>query len=341
VRGRRFRIRLAVLAALTFAVLVPGVANAATDLGPIGFGTVVVDDARAHVYVSGPTANVVDVLDFSGNLVASIPNIPGAWGMVLGGRYLYVAEGDAGAIGRIDLNSPTFATTQIATGLPYARRLVMVDGILWTAVSPLPPTGWETLASIDPRSGHIRRFTQEYYSPDLATSLGAPGTLFLAYDAQSPGQLLRIDVSKSKLKVLASTFTNQENIQDLVVSPDGTRVIPASGWPYAFEELNATTLQPDGVVYPGNPYPSAVAVTPGRGGLLATGLNNGYSLPDIAVYPLGSTSPIFTASTFTPNGTANVLPHGLALSLDGSMLFAATASDVYATDTIFNTFQLP
>jgi hypothetical protein len=341
VRGRRFRFRFAVLAALTFAALAPGVANAATDLGPIGFGTVVVDDARAHVYVSGPTTNVVDVLDFSGNLVASIPNIPGAWGMVVSGRYLYVAEGDAGAIGRIDLNSPTFATTQIATGLPYARRLVMVDGILWTAVSPLPPTGWETLASIDPRSGRVRRFTQEYYSPDLATSPGAPGTLFLAYDAQSPGQLLRIDVSKSKLKVLASTFTNQENIQDLAVSPDGTRVIPASGWPYAFEELNASTLQPDGVVYPGNPYPSAVSVTPGRGGLLATGLNNGYSLPDIAVYPLGSTSPIFTASTFTPNGTANVLPHGLALSLDGSMLFAATASDVYATDTIFNAFQLP
>ena len=261
--------------------------------------------------------------------------------MVVSGRYLYVAEGDAGAIGRIDLNSPTFAATQIATGLPYTRRLVMVDGILWTAVSPLPPTGWETLASIDPRSGRVRRFTQEYYSPDLATSPGAPGTLFLAYDAQSPGQLLRIDVSKSKLKVLASTFTDQENIQDLVVSPDGTRVIPASGWPYAFEELNATTLQPDGVVYPGNPYPSAVAVTPGRGGLLATGLNNGYSLPDIAVYPLGSTSPIFTASTFTPNGTANVLPHGLALSLDGSMLFAATANDVYATDTILNAFQLP
>ena len=43
------------------------------------------------------------------SLVASIPNIPGAWGMVLSGRYLYVAEGSAGAIGRIDLNSPTFA----------------------------------------------------------------------------------------------------------------------------------------------------------------------------------------------------------------------------------------
>ena len=118
-------------------------------------------------------------------------------------------------------------------------------------------------------------------------------------------------------------------------------MIPASGWPYAFEELSASTLQPDGIVYPDNPYPSAVAVTPGRGGLLATGLDNGYSLPDIAVYPLGTTSPIFTATTFTPNGTANVLPHGLALSLDGSMLFAATGSDPVATNTIFNAFPLP
>ena len=329
---------LACTAALSAATMSRAATN---DLGPIGFGTVAVDDARAHVYVSGPTAGVVDVLDYAGNLVATIPNLPGAWGMVVSGRYLYVAEGDAGAIAKVDLNSATFTATQIATGLPYARRLAMVDGTLWTAVSPVPPTGWETLASIDPRSGRVRTFAQEYYSPDLAASPGAPGTLFLAYDAQSPGQLLRIDVSKPKLRVLANQFTDGSNIQDLAVSPDGTRLIPASGYPYAFEEFSAATLQSDGLVYPGQPYPSAVATSPGRGGLLATGLDNGYSSPDIAVYPLGNTTPVFTATTMTPNGTANVLPHGLALTQDGNMLFAVTGSDPVATDTVFNTFALP
>jgi hypothetical protein len=139
----------------------------------------------------------------------------------------------------------------------------------------------------------------------------------------------------------SNTFTDQQNIEDLAVSPDGQRVIPASGYPYFFEELSASSLQPDGITYPGAPYPSAVAVSPGRSGLLATGLDNGYSSPDIAVYPLGAPSPIFTATTLNSSGTANVRPHGLALSSDGSTLFVVSANDVYGTDTVLDAFAIP
>jgi hypothetical protein len=41
---------------------------------------------------------------------------------------------------------------------------------------------------------------------------------------------------------------------------------------------------------------------------------------------------IFTATTTNSSGTANVVPHGLALSADGSRLFAVTADDVYASE---------
>jgi hypothetical protein len=345
-RSRRLRFVVLVSAFATVSALfalLPAVARAATnDLGPIGFGAVAVDDVRGHVFVSGPTANVVEVLDFSGNLVATIPNLPGAWGMLVSGRYLYVAETSGGAIVRIDLTSPTFTATPFATGLLRPLWVVMAGGKLWTTVSVSLDSSYSTLASIDPKSGRVKDFSQTYFSPLLATTPGAPNTLFLAQSYLSPGSVFRIDVSAAKPRVVISnTFTNQSSIVDLVVSPDGTRVIPASGSPYYFEELSASTLQPDGTIYPGAPYPSAVAVSPGRSGLLATGLDGGYSSPDIAVYPLGATSPVFTATTYNSSGTANVRPQGLALSADGSTLFAVTSSDVYSTNTIFNTFSLP
>src|SRR5205085_437323 len=87
-----------------------------------------------------------------------------------------------------------------------------------------------------------------------------PNTLFLTEDALSPGSAYRIDVSSAKLKVKASnTFMDQQNVEGLAVSPDGTRVIPASGYPYYFEELSAATLQPDGLIYPGQAYPAGMS----------------------------------------------------------------------------------
>jgi hypothetical protein len=341
-RRKRILLTAAVAAAALLSALLPGLAAAASnDLGPIGFGTVVIDDARGHVLVSGPTANVVDVLDYSGNLVTTIPNIYGAWGMVVDGSYLYVAESTAGAIVRIDLTMPGLGATTIASGLLQPRWLVKTGGKLWTTVTASGFNGWGTLTSINLKTGAVNAYTQRYYSPDIAASPGAPDTLFLAEDAQSPGAVFRLDVTPKPRVRASNTFTDQQNIEDLAASPDATRVIPAAGSPYAFEELGATTLQPDGIVYPGQPYPSAVAVSPGRGGLLATGLNGGYSSPDIEVDPLGTPAPIFTATTTDSSGTANVRPHGLALTADGSMLFVVTANDVYGTNTVFNTFALP
>ena len=333
---------LALVCASLAALVAPGVAAASNDLGPIGFGTVVVDDARGHVLVSGPSANVVDVLDFAGNLVQTIPNVYGAWGMVVSGRYLYVAENTAGAVVRVDLTGATPTATTLAKGLNQPEWLVLTGGKLWTTVAAPGMSGWGSIVSIDPKSGKVTTFGQTFYSPDLAASPGLPSTLFVSEDGLSPGAVYRIDVSSPKPKVrAANTFTDQQNIEDLAVSPDGQRVIPASGYPYLFEELSAATLQPDGVTYPGNPYPSAVAVSPGRSGLLATGLDNGYSSPDIAVFPLGTPAAVFTTTTMNTSGTANVRPHGLALSADGSTLFAVSANDVYGTNTVFDAFVLP
>ena len=71
------RLLFAAVSVVMFAAVAPAVARASTDLGPIGFGAVVVDDARSHVLVSGPSGNVVEILDFSGNVVGTIPNLYG------------------------------------------------------------------------------------------------------------------------------------------------------------------------------------------------------------------------------------------------------------------------
>jgi hypothetical protein len=65
---------------------------------------------------------------------------------------------------------------------------------------------------------------------------------------------------------------------------------------------------------------------------VATGLDNGYSSPDISVFRLGTPQAIFAATTTNSSGTANVVPHGLALSSDGSRLFVVTADDVYRSE---------
>jgi hypothetical protein len=299
-------------------------------LGATGFGSIVVDDANHHVFVSGPAANQVLVFDFDGNLVKTIPNVYGAGAMVVHGASLFVVAKNVGAIEAIDLGT-LIDSGPVVTGLPLPSWLAFAGGKLWTAVNG--QYGWAQLASVGLDGTATVFASTNYYDPDFGTSSADPSTLYVAQDGLSPGSIYRLDVSSGAPIVVASnTFTNQSNIEQLPVSPDGTRVIPAAGAPYNFEELSSSTLRPDGIVYPAQPYPSAVAVSPGSGGLLATGLDNGYSSPDISVFRLGVPQAIFTATTTNSSGTANVVPHGLALSADGSRLFAVTADDVYASE---------
>ncbi|MGN6798023.1 MAG: Ig-like domain repeat protein [Gaiellaceae bacterium] len=330
----QFRRTLAIAVGVIAAVVLAGAPTAlagdgtSVALGTIGFSSVAVDDANSHVFVSGRAANEVLVFDFAGNLVTTIPNVYGAGAMVVQGGTLYVVEQNAGSIEAIDL--ATLADRgPVAAGLNLPNQLAFAGGKLWTGVNG--QYGWAQLASVT-LNGTVTVYPGgNYYDPDFGTSPSDPNTLYVANDSQSPGWIFRLDVSSGSPVVAASnTSMNQSNVEQVAVSPDGTRVIPAAGAPYNFGELNSSTLQPDGIVYPAQPYPSAVAVSPAAGGLLATGLNHGYSTPTVSVFRIGMPQAIFTASTSAPSGVANVPPHGLALSADGSRLFAVTADDGFS-----------
>jgi hypothetical protein len=322
-------------------VSIPAAAAAAeADLGDIGFGAVVVDNAPEHVLVSGPTANVVDVLSFSGELIASIPNIDGARGMVIKGHTLFVAESTAGAVAEINLKTLAVAKSPLVTGLHNPRWLAVTGGALWITTGS--GHGWGGLATVNLASHELRQFEEDaYYEPDLATTRADHNELFVASDGVSPGSIYRLNVSSgAPVVTMSGTGLNQENIEGLVVSPSGARVIPASGWPYDFEELSADTLKPDGIVYPGEAYPAAVAVSGRRSNLLATGLFATRG-PDILVDPIGGTTPIFEATTYSSGETHSIAPHGLALSANGKALFAAHFSDVYEDETWLSVFEVP
>lgn len=313
--------RVVGLAFSTAFLMAPVGARAAVPL-PGNPGQITVDDAGGHVFVSLPSANAIDEFDFSGNLLWTM-TIPGADGMVLVGRTLYVAENNTGEIVKLDLSAAAPAPTIVTSGLNGPQYLVMTGGDLWV-------TEDSSVASVDPVSGLVTPLPTSYYDADLATSPGAPNTLFIAEDGLSPGAVFRLDVTTSPPTVAASnTSTPQENIEGIAVSPDGTRVIPASGYPYFFEELSAATLAPDGLRYPGQAYPSAVAVS--ASGAVATGLAGGGDTPNLEVLPLGSPLPTFatTVAGTSSFGSTGILPHGLALSADALRVFAVTEDDVF------------
>jgi hypothetical protein len=307
------------------AVAAPAVASASPiDLGAVNFATVAIDANHQHVLVSTPSGNQVDVLSYSGALVQRITGISGAYGMWVGDRYAFVAASTTGAIMRIDLSNLSAAPVVFAKGLADPRWLVVSGGRMWVAQQhPYDDQG--SLAAINNTTGAVTQYpTPTYYYPDLATSPGAPNSLFLEEDGITPAPFYRLSVAGgAPAQVAANTQTPLDGASDFAVSPDGTGVVSNGGEPggrYNFYELNASTLQPDGFDYPGQTYPSAISFSSSAGGRVATGLAGFYSTPDVVVYRIGSTTPIFTATTTDPSGYHDVDSHGLALSPDGHTL---------------------
>ena len=79
---------------------------------------------------------------------------------------------------------------------------------------------------------------------------------------------------------------------------------------YEFDELATSNLAASGVVYPANPYPTAVAMTSANGGLFAGGMNGIYN-PDIVEYRLDDPSQKIATYDFGTT-SATVVPGGLA-----------------------------
>jgi len=304
------------------------VAAPPTNLGTTTFGRIVVDAATSHIFVSSPGSSEILVLDFNGAIVKTITGLAGAWGMALSGSTLYVVLNTAGAIEKVDTGSLNDTGT-LVSGLVRPTDLVLAGSKLWTTTGNC--ANWTVeLVSVDPAATtpavtpYPTAFTQSNalsYCAAFASNPHGNPNLLLAWDlGLEPATITSFDVSSGSPVQMQSVWESPlGNLQDIAVNPDGTHFITASGAPYEFDEWKVSDLAQDGIVYPANTYPTAVATTAGNGGVMGGGLNGLYD-PDFYAYLIGHPAAPLAKVDF--GGTNNTVPpRGVAFRPDGAAAF--------------------
>ncbi|WNI23919.1 Ig-like domain repeat protein [Streptomyces sp. ITFR-16] len=335
-RTRRISTATSVAVLFSSVVLVGGAANpAAADSSKIlsakSVGDVVADGVHQHVFISDPEGGKVLVADYSGAVVATLPSLPGVTGLDLSADSgtLYAAVPGADAIVTID-TAALKESARYATGEGTDPKYpALAGGKLWFGygsagagqIGSLDLTGPEPVVALGQETDGTW-----YAAPTLASTPGAPDVLAAGIQGQSPVQLAVYDVGSGTADRTAATSTDGSNLSDLALSPDGTQLVVASGYPYHHQSYGTSDLKP-GIAYPSDAYPNAVAIAPN--GTVAAGISGWYE-PDVYVYKQGSTAkPVRTydfPNTGNSSGSDTLDPGGLAWAPDTSRLFAVTVN---------------
>ncbi|MFE7464910.1 Ig-like domain repeat protein [Streptomyces sp. NPDC057499] len=332
---RTRRISTATTLAVLFSsvVLVGGAANpAAADSSKVipaaSVGDVVADGVHHRVFISDPTTGKILATDYSGNVVGTIPSLPGVTGLELSADSgtLYAGVPDADAIAVID-TAALVESARYATG-PNTKPThpALAGGKLWFGygaategnIGSLDLSGQEPVVTLDQDPDGTW-----YSAPTLASAPGAPGTLAAGIEGQSPAQIAVYDVASGTASRTAQLRTDGSNLRDLALTPDGSQVVVASGYPYKHQGYKTSDLTL-GTSYPSNAYPNAVDIAPD--GTVAAGIQGWYD-PDVYVYKQGSTKPIRTydfPNTGNSSASDELVPAGLAWAPDSSRLFAVS-----------------
>jgi hypothetical protein len=238
------RVRKAVARASAAALIVATVvavrapladADAITDLGIDDFGTMVVDDARNQLIISGGTGDPhIKLADFDGNVTGTIGGLDGPSGMLILGSTLYVFEHSTGQITPVDLTTNTFGAA-ITSGLSGRYMLGYAGGYLWTSSG-------NGLDRIDPSNGAVTTFTGDRYPTgatvvDFETDPSDPSRLAVVADGTDT--TLRIyDASASPPVRLAGKKLSAYAMPRF--TPDGASIVVATGTDMT--QLSATDL---------------------------------------------------------------------------------------------------
>jgi hypothetical protein len=346
-RGERRRLAaLAVAALTTLGVVVPvAVAHAddppepVRELGasalPGQIAAMVVDPATERVFVSMPVANGVAVYDADGKFVTTIAHEAGANGLALADGHLYVAAANAGAIDEIDTTTLT-RTRTVASGLSSMTDLVAAGDALW--VTAVGSAASAVLTRVEIAGGVTTSYPSLGYMNGLAAAPGNPTQLVMYEPGMSPASFARIDVSTNpptRAVYKTSTAPSVSNVRGVAISPDGTRLVPAGGAPYQFNEYRMSDIAATGVVYPAAAYP--IAITIGEhvlvGGMSSTGR-------DVVMYAAGDPSTLLGSYDFWPTSTT-VVRGGVALSPDESRAFVVTGPSTGAPGGTLHVLSVP
>nr|WP_322888007.1 WD40 repeat domain-containing protein [Wenjunlia vitaminophila] len=315
------------LAVLFSSVALFGAGTAAADSSrslPItSSGDIVVDKVHQRIFISDPQSGKIVATDYTGTVVGTVPDLPGVTGLQLAPDYatLYAAVPGASAITAFDTASLT-ESGRYATGEGTTpRHLALAGQKLWFGygsgsdgdLGSLDLSGAEPVVTLG-QEGDVE-FTR---APRLAATPGAPGTLATATDQSS---LAVYDVAGDRAGLTArSQTTSTSSIDDLALTPDGTRLVTAnrSGTQHRVWQTTDLSEQP---AYATAYYPNAVAIA--EDGTVAAG-SESWSEPDIQIFQPGATTPLRNYMFSSTSGSENLGTAGLAWEPDGTRLFAVS-----------------
>lgn len=306
----------AVLAAGTLPLLGgPAAADANVPLPGSGFRAVLAD-SHGHVYVtSGHGSTSVWVGGVDGAALTTIPSMDGAAGMALSadGTTLYVALYDGAAVAAIDTTSLT-ETHRYAMPSTCPDSVAVAGGALWVGVTC--DAQWSYIDNVELATGTVTQPTMDQvYNPLLLADPTDGTVLYAGSRGLSPSSLVRYTVSGTTLTPSASVSPGS-GFADMAFDGNGTDIVTASASPSQHNRFARADLATDGS-YASNDWPDSVATS---GTLVAAGSYSPYST-DVNVYRAGT---LVRSIDF---GTGDELQaDGLALSPDGSRLYAVTAT---------------
>jgi hypothetical protein len=309
------------------------------------YSQMLVDPVQQYIFItSGAGSDSILVTNYSGQTVATIPNEPGATGLALSsdGSTVYAALAGGDAISAISTSTLT-QTALYGTGTGTDPTYVAyTSGMIWFGYGAAAQGG---IGSINPNTSPATvtlNATDDpantwYAAPMLAASPN--GELVAGEPSQSPVQLASYDVASGTATVLTpSTFitaasgTSASNLESLQITPDGDDVVVASGYPYYQQVFQVSNLEADGE-YPTTNYPNSVSIS--GDGTVAAGTDSGSN--EVFVFAPGGSTPLNTYNF----GSDWLASDGVALTPDGSELFAITSPGPYGADPTLNIITDP
>jgi WD40 repeat protein len=318
---------MAVLAFVAALTLSEAAAASVTQLPLTTWGGIAVDGAHGHVFVSGGagTSSLI-VLDFNGEIVATITGQGGATGMIVdeSSGTLYVALRDNTAISKIDTATLTETSRMSVSPISLPMQLALANGKLWVAHGCGGGSAGIASMNLD-GTGIADQSMGVSYCPVLAatatTNLVATGDTGL-----SPATLNLYDVSTDPPTLVESSWSpgGASDLNQLVFSPDDSRLLSASNNPGAVQSFSASDLSLAATYPLADGGPNSVAITE-DGAFIAASAGYAWYDPDIFVFPAGDTTPV---RRWDFNSTTKVMvDRGLAFSPNGSKLFAVSTND--------------
>ena len=227
-----------------------------------------VDPSRHLVYLSDDAANSVVVFNATSNKEVksiAVGTKPQGLDISANGQELYVALPWASSLAIISLS--TFAIKQtipltVAPGCVAAG----VQGRAYVISSDLTGPGSNYPVVVDTNSSRQLGLITSggvMYSGDLCITSPDRHALYLAEHDVNPSTFYRYNLAgdNGTLVKVSDWDTNPEFINDIAVSPDGSRIYLAAGAPYYIDIRYSSNFTAAGELQTGA-YPTSVALTP-------------------------------------------------------------------------------